>query len=61
MVLPSMDGKVELADRQYADAAKSAAGNPNVIVQYVAFLQRQAGRASGNCFDRRDRPQSSQR
>src|SRR6266446_1699726 len=35
------DGKLELADRQYADATKSAAGNLGVILQYVAFLQRQ--------------------
>jgi len=35
------DGKLELADRQYADATKSAAGNPNVSLRYVAFLQRQ--------------------
>ena len=35
------DGKLELAERQYADAAKSASGNPTVILQYVAFLQRQ--------------------
>jgi cellulose synthase operon protein C len=35
------DGKLELADRQYADATKSASGNPNVSLRYVAFLQRQ--------------------
>ncbi|WP_426442353.1 tetratricopeptide repeat protein [Bradyrhizobium genosp. P] len=35
------DGKLELADRQYADASKSAAGNPSVVFRYVAFLQRQ--------------------
>ena len=35
------DGKLELADRQYADATKSAAGNPGVSLRYVAFLQRQ--------------------
>jgi tetratricopeptide (TPR) repeat protein len=35
------EGKLELADRQYADATKSAAGNPNVSRRYVAFLQRQ--------------------
>jgi pentatricopeptide repeat protein len=35
------DGKLELADRQYADATKSASGNPSVSLQYVAFLQRQ--------------------
>jgi len=34
------DGKLELADRQYADATKSASGNPAVSLQYVAFLQR---------------------
>jgi tetratricopeptide (TPR) repeat protein len=39
------DGKLELADRQYADASKSAAGNPSASLQYVAFLQRQ-GRAA---------------
>jgi tetratricopeptide (TPR) repeat protein len=39
------DGKLELADRQYADATKSASGNPSVSLQYVAFLQRQ-GRAA---------------
>jgi cellulose synthase operon protein C len=36
-----MDGKLELADRQYADAAKSAARNANITLQYVRFLQRQ--------------------
>ena len=36
------DGKLELADRQYADATKSAPGNANVSLRYVAFLQRQA-------------------
>jgi tetratricopeptide (TPR) repeat protein len=35
------DGKLELADRQYADATKSASGNPNVSLRYVAFLQRE--------------------
>ncbi|HZT35125.1 MAG TPA: tetratricopeptide repeat protein, partial [Nitrososphaera sp.] len=35
------DGKLELADRQYAEATKSASGNPGVSLQYVAFLQRQ--------------------
>jgi cellulose synthase operon protein C len=35
------DGKVELAGRQYADATKSASGNPVVSLRYVAFLQRQ--------------------
>ena len=39
------DGKVELADRQYAFATKSSPGNLAVALQYVAFLQRQ-GRAS---------------
>ena len=33
-------GKNELADRQYADALKSSASNPDVALQYVAFLQR---------------------
>jgi cellulose synthase operon protein C len=35
------NGKVELADRQYADATKSASGNPAVSLSYVGFLQRQ--------------------
>jgi tetratricopeptide (TPR) repeat protein len=35
------DDKLELADRQYADAAKSAPGNLGVRLQYVFFLQRQ--------------------
>jgi cellulose synthase operon protein C len=35
------DGKLELADRQYAEATKSASGNPVVSLRYVAFLQRQ--------------------
>ena len=35
------DGKLELADRQYADATKSALGNANVSLRYIAFLQRQ--------------------
>jgi cellulose synthase operon protein C len=35
------EGKLELADRQYADATKAAAGNPAVSLRYVAFLQRQ--------------------
>jgi cellulose synthase operon protein C len=34
------DGKLELADRQYADATKAAAANPNVRLRYVMFLQR---------------------
>ncbi|MCG2632715.1 tetratricopeptide repeat protein [Bradyrhizobium sp. WYCCWR 13023] len=33
-------GKPELADRQYADAMKSAGSNPAVVLRYVAFLQR---------------------
>ena len=33
-------GKNELAERQYADALKASALNPNVGLQYVAFLQR---------------------
>jgi cellulose synthase operon protein C len=39
------DGKLELADRQYAEATKSSSGNPIVSLRYVAFLQRQ-GRTS---------------
>jgi len=33
-------GKNELADRQYADALKASGQNPNIALQYVAFLQR---------------------
>ena len=33
-------GKNELAGRQYADALKASAVNPNVALQYAAFLQR---------------------
>lgn len=33
-------GKTELADRQYADALKSPAPNPEIALRYVAFLQR---------------------
>jgi Flp pilus assembly protein TadD len=33
-------GKGELADRQYADALKSSNSNPDVVLRYVAFLQR---------------------
>jgi tetratricopeptide (TPR) repeat protein len=33
-------GKGELADRQYADALKSSNANPDVVLRYVAFLQR---------------------
>ncbi len=33
-------GKPELAERQYADALKSANQNPDVALRYVAFLQR---------------------
>ena len=33
-------GKNELADRQYADALKASAQNPNIALQYGAFLQR---------------------
>jgi tetratricopeptide (TPR) repeat protein len=36
------DGKIELADRQYADAFKSSSGNAAVALRYVGFLQRQA-------------------
>jgi cellulose synthase operon protein C len=35
------DGKIELADRQYADAFKSSSGNAAVALRYVGFLQRQ--------------------
>lgn len=35
-------GKVELADRQYADALKSSNFNPEVVLRYVAFLQRRS-------------------
>jgi tetratricopeptide (TPR) repeat protein len=35
------DGKIELADRQYADAFKSSSGNAVVALRYVGFLQRQ--------------------
>ncbi|MBT1515621.1 tetratricopeptide repeat protein [Bradyrhizobium sp. SRL28] len=54
-------GKAELADRQYADALKSSNSNPDVVLRYVAFLQRKgdapraeeilteaANRSSGN-------------
>jgi cellulose synthase operon protein C len=33
-------GKAELADRQYADALKSSNANPDIVLRYVAFLQR---------------------
>ena len=33
-------GKGELADRQYADAVKSSNANPDIVLRYVAFLQR---------------------
>jgi Tfp pilus assembly protein PilF len=39
-------GKNELAERQYADALKASAQNPNVALRYVSFLQRH-----GRCFD----------
>ena len=38
-------GKNELADRQYADALKSSGSNPDVALQYVAFLQRRGDAA----------------
>ncbi len=33
-------GKNELAERQYADALKSPGADPNIVLRYVAFLQR---------------------
>lgn len=33
-------GKMELAERQYADASKSSGFNPAATLRYVAFLQR---------------------
>ncbi|WP_334497691.1 tetratricopeptide repeat protein [Bradyrhizobium sp. AZCC 1678] len=38
-------GKGELADRQYADALKSSNANPDVVLRYVAFLQRKGDAA----------------
>jgi tetratricopeptide (TPR) repeat protein len=38
-------GKAELADRQYADALKSSNANPDVVLRYVAFLQRKGDAA----------------
>ena len=38
-------GKVELADRQYADAVKLSNSNPEVVLRYVAFLQRKGDAA----------------
>ena len=38
-------GKGELADRQYADALKSSNFNPDVVLRYVAFLQRKGDAA----------------
>jgi Flp pilus assembly protein TadD len=38
-------GKGELADRQYADALKSSNSNPDVVLRYVAFLQRKGDAA----------------
>jgi len=35
-------GKSELADRQFADALKSSNFNPEVVLRYVAFLQRKS-------------------
>jgi cellulose synthase operon protein C len=35
------DGKMELAERQYADALKSSSSNAGVVLGYVQFLQRQ--------------------
>ena len=35
------DGKIELADRQYADAFKSSSNDSGVALRYVAFLLRQ--------------------
>lgn len=39
------DGKLELAERQYADAGKIAVGNREVALRFVAFLERQGKRA----------------
>jgi Flp pilus assembly protein TadD len=38
-------GKAELADRQYADALKLSNSNPDVVLRYVAFLQRKGDAA----------------
>lgn len=38
-------GKGELADRQYADALKLSNFNPEVVLRYVAFLQRKSDAA----------------
>jgi predicted Zn-dependent protease len=38
-------GKAELADRQYADALKSSNSSPDVVLRYVAFLQRKGDAA----------------
>ena len=38
-------GKGELADRQYADALKSSNANPDIVLRYVAFLQRKGDAA----------------
>ncbi|WFU18793.1 tetratricopeptide repeat protein [Bradyrhizobium sp. CB3481] len=38
-------GKGELADRQYADALKASNSNPDVVLRYVAFLQRKGDSA----------------
>ncbi|WP_247515037.1 tetratricopeptide repeat protein [Bradyrhizobium sp. 157] len=38
-------GKGELADRQYADALKSSNFNTDVVLRYVAFLQRKGDAA----------------
>lgn len=38
-------GKTELADRQYADALKVANQNPEIVLRYVGFLQRQGNPA----------------
>ena len=35
------DGKMELAERQYADALKSSSSNAGIVLGYVQFLQRQ--------------------
>jgi cellulose synthase operon protein C len=35
------DGKMELAERQYADALKSSSSDAGVALRYVQFLQRQ--------------------
>ena len=38
-------GAIELAGKHYADATRSAAFEPKLALQYVAFLQRRGGAA----------------